>query len=191
MQADTLSSESPGEAPKSSSRGASNTSLDGPPRCLPWSRCRALITRGRATLGHGQPSPAPWLKLTSPCSHGDAAASTWKVWCRLLLVQALPVLVRPPPPVLVPPPPHKCHQHCQRRAHRLCRHRHITGATATSPGHHREELARRPPALRTGGTQDSEGLLSLFAQAYRQGYRQVRDRLRDIKEKKVKSLSRV
>lgn len=71
------------------------------------------------TEADGRPRPLGRCRVRSSAS---------KLRCHVPLVQALPVLVPPPPPVLVPPPPCKCHQHCQRRAHRLCCHCcHITG----------------------------------------------------------------
>lgn len=107
--------------------------------CFPLSRfpssTEPLQDPCHCKQSHSGPLPScpilRWLKLTDSCSRWEVAVSTSKVQCHLLLVQALPVLVRPPPPVLVPLPPHECHQHCQRRAHRLCCcWHHVAGATA-------------------------------------------------------------
>lgn len=78
------------------------------------------------TEADGRPRPLGRCRVRSSAS---------KLRCHVPLVQALPVLVPPPPPVLVPPPPCKCHQHCQRRAHRLCCHCcHITGTMGGGAG---------------------------------------------------------
>ena len=104
--------------------------------------------------GHAEADGAPEL-LRCGCVH----VSTSKTRCRVPLVQALPVLVPPPPPVLVPLPPCKCHRHCQRRAHRLCcrcRHaslelrpnQHLGGwDTAGTAAAARAAPKLKPPAL--------------------------------------------
>lgn len=95
--------------------------------------------RAEHSLGHFQP-PAPPLPIGAeadgalrPLGCCCVHSSTSKMRRHVPLVQTLPARVPPPPPVLVPPPLCKCHQHCQRRAHRLCCCcRCVTGTTIPS-----------------------------------------------------------